>query len=328
MAYRLISSTRKLEKLLFRNLRQCNHNVSKNNSTFRTVLNQWRVFCEKPPKGFEKYFEPGSKQKGKDAKTEPQKEAKETKGKDAKQEQPKPPPKSTTTPPGGSKSYDQWSFGLFGGTGRGGSGGKPFGDGDRDKWYILGAGAAIAFLATVTLWEMGYKEIGWKEFVHSYLARGIVEKLEVVNKKWVRVRLLPGNTIDGANFVWFNIGSVDSFERNLENAQIEMNIEPPNFLPVIYKTEVEAASLSGILPTLLVIGFLIYMMRRSAEMMGGKKGRRGGGLFGGVMESTAKLINSNDIGVRFKSVSLLSDGPVSIEFFAGTWPAAKRPKSK
>jgi AFG3 family protein len=107
------------------------------------------------------------------------------------------------------------------------------------------------------------------------------------------------------NFVWFNIGSVDSFERNLENAQIEMNIEPPNFLPVIYKTEVEAASLSGILPTLLVIGFLIYMMRRSAEMMGGKKGRRGGGLFGGVMESTAKLINSNDIGVRFKSVSLL-----------------------
>jgi AFG3 family protein len=46
-------------------------------------------------------------------------------------------------------------------------------------------------------------------------------------------------------------------------------------------------------------GFLIYMMRRSAEMMGAR-GRKGGGLFGGVMESTAKLINSNDIGVRFR----------------------------
>lgn len=47
-----------------------------------------------------------------------------------------------------------------------GSGGKPFGDNERDKWYVLGAVAAIAFLATVTMVEMGYKEIGWKEFVH------------------------------------------------------------------------------------------------------------------------------------------------------------------
>lgn len=105
--------------------------------------------------------------------------------------------------------------------------------------------------------------------------------------------------------LWFNIGSVDSFERNLENAQMEMNVEPPNFIPVIYKTEIEASNLTGILPTLLIIGFLIYMMRRSAEMMGGRKGRKGGGLFGGVMESTAKLINSNEIGVRFKYVGSL-----------------------
>lgn len=56
----------------------------------------------------------------------------------------------------------------------------------------------------------------------------------------------------------------------------------------------------GMLPTILIIGFLIWMMRRSAEMMGGRRGKRGGGLFGGVMESTAKLINSSDIGVKFK----------------------------
>lgn len=102
------------------------------------------------------------------------------------------------------------------------------------------------------------------------------------------------------NVLWFNIGSVDSFERNLENAQIDMNFEPQNFLPVIYKTEVEAASFTGVLPTILVIGFLIYMMRRSAEMMGGRRGKRGGGLFGGVMESTAKIINPSEVGVKFK----------------------------
>jgi len=39
--------------------------------------------------------------------------------------------------------------------------------------------------------------------------------------------------------VWFNIGSVEAFERNFENAQVEMNIEPSNFIPVVYKTETE-----------------------------------------------------------------------------------------
>lgn len=102
------------------------------------------------------------------------------------------------------------------------------------------------------------------------------------------------------SILWFNIGSVDSFERNLENAQMEMGVEGSNFIPVIYKTEIEAASLTGILPTILIIGFLIFMMRRSAEMMGGARGGKRGGLFGSVMESTAKLINSSDIGVRFK----------------------------
>lgn len=34
--------------------------------------------------------------------------------------------------------------------------------------------------------------------LHSYLNKGIVEKLEVVNKKWVRVRLLPGQSVDGS----------------------------------------------------------------------------------------------------------------------------------
>lgn len=72
-----------------------------------------------------------------------------------------------------------------------------------------------------------------------------------------------------------------------------------NNVPVIYRNEIEASSFSGLLPTLLIIGFLIYMMRRSAGMMGGGS-RKSGGLFGGVMNSTAKLVNPSEINVRFK----------------------------
>lgn len=87
-------------------------------------------------------------------------------------------------------------------------------------------------------------------------------------------------------------------------------------MPVIYKNEMEASSFSGLLPTLLIIGFLIYMMRRSAGMMGGGAGgRKGGGLFGGVMNSTAKLINSNEINVRFKDVAGCEEAKIEIMEF-------------
>lgn len=38
-------------------------------------------------------------------------------------------------------------------------------------------------------------------------------------------------------FVWFNIGSIDTFERNLESAQWELAIEPTNQAAVVYTTE-------------------------------------------------------------------------------------------
>ncbi|PNF15812.1 AFG3-like protein 2 [Cryptotermes secundus] len=327
MAHRLLSTVRKLERLLWNGVKRGNIDTSllKRNLTLlqrapgapnlETVLQEWRLFCERPPKGFEKFFKPGgSKEATKSAKPSA-KEAKDA----PKQSQAPPPSKAAagsqpSKPPAPSKPYDQWSFGIFGSQSRfGRPGGKE--GGEKEKWIIIGLVGTLVLLGTLAYYEMGYKEIAWKEFVNNYLAKGIVEKLEVVNKKWVRVHLASGNTVDGSSVLWFNIGSVDSFERNLENAQIEMLIEPPNFVPVIYKTELEAASITGILPTLLIIGFLIYMMRRSAEMMGARGGRKGGGIFGGVMESTAKLINSNEIGVRFKDVAGCEEAKLEIMEF-------------
>lgn len=39
------------------------------------------------------------------------------------------------------------------------------------------------------------------------------------------------------NYLWFNIGSVDSFEHNLEVAQQEMELDPSRKVPVFYSTE-------------------------------------------------------------------------------------------
>lgn len=323
MAHRLLLTAGRIENLVLTGLRQGifdTHSLYRSLSQLsrtpgapkiRHLWEEWKVFCENPPKGFEKYFKKDPKstkevKSGNGIKEAP-KEAKETHSA-APESRPKP---SLGTPSSRQQPNQQWSFGMFGGT-RGG--GKPLGgDSDKEKWLLFGLVGVVGLVGMIALYEMGYKEIAWKEFVNTYLAKGIVEKLEVVNKKWVRVRLTPGNSVEGNSVLWFNIGSVDSFERNLENAQMEMSVEPPNYVPVIYRTELEASSLAGILPTVLIIGFLLYMMRRSADMMGGR-GRRGGGIFG-VMESTAKLINSSEIGVRFRDVAGCEEAKLEIMEF-------------
>ncbi|CAG0880975.1 unnamed protein product [Darwinula stevensoni] len=280
--------------------------ISRRRNILQSVWERWGpALCTgSPPKGFEKYF-PGGK---KDAKKQ-----EETEDKQDPESLPPPPKRESSSPPG-SKDPPWKDFNIFS-TSRGsktGGGGGGMGDGDRERLVAIGVLTALGLIGALTMYEMSYREITWREFVNDYLARGTVEKLEVVNKKWVRVRLHPGGSVDASTTLWFNIGSVDSFERNLESVQLEMNTEPQNFLPVIYKTELEAASISGILPTLLIIGFLIFMMRRSAQMMGGRPGRGGRGLFGGVMESTAKLVNPSEIEVKFKDVAGCEEAKVEI----------------
>lgn len=62
--------------------------------------------------------------------------------------------------------------------------------------------------------------------------------------------------------MWFNIGSTDTFERNLENAQIELNMGPENYIPVIYKNEVEGANLLSYIPYIIMWGkqLIIYFV--------------------------------------------------------------------
>lgn len=310
MAHQLLSLASKLERFVFnsaqkgrldhyqlwRQLSTLNNGLRL--SSIERLQQKWQLYCEKPQKGFEFFFKSGGRRNNV--------KCSEKNAKESEKKAEKPPPKS----PGGPKKDIEFSF-SFSGL-KGGGGGKSFNDGDK-KWIYFGVGAGICAILTVMASSSSHREITWRDFVNSYLNKGIVEKLEVVNKKWVRVRLIPGSSANGSS-LWFNIGSADTFERNLENAQLEMNIEPQNHIPVVYKSEIEPSHVVGYLPTLALIGFLLYGLSRSAQMMGGKGGGKGG-LFGGVMQSTAKLINSKDIGVRFKDVAGCEEAKIEIMEF-------------
>ncbi|KAJ2943349.1 hypothetical protein O0L34_g12156 [Tuta absoluta] len=257
------------------------------------TLNQWCELCEKSTKGLEKFLKPPSSEK-------------DSKSSDAANVQTDPLAKPKS-------SQDKWNLNIFAPGGSRGSGGPPNDNQDKNKWMIFGAVGLFNLLGLIAFSQLRYKEISWKDFVNLYLKNGIVKRLEVINKKWVRVKLKSGAASDG-KIVWFAIGSVDIFEKNLEKVQVDMNFNASNFLPVIYKTEAEASTLTGFLPTLLTIGFFIYMMRRSADMMG-RGGRKGKSLFGGVMDSTAKLINPTNIRVKFRDVAGCEEAKIEIMEF-------------
>lgn len=140
--------------------------------SLETIFEKWQLFCEKPPKGFEKYFKPGGAPK----------DTVETGEKKADSSQTKAPTSSTppsktqplSKPPGADTKKNDWNFGMFGpSAGKGGSGGsssgRPIGgDGnDREKWLLLGALGVVGIIGTLAFMEINYKEIGWKEFVNK-----------------------------------------------------------------------------------------------------------------------------------------------------------------
>jgi AFG3 family protein len=77
---------------------------------------------------------------------------------------------------------------------------------------------------------------------------------------------------------FFNIGSVDSFERKMEEAQDILGIDPRNYIPVVYTSEMSfQQELMRLAPTLLLIAGGIWFTRRQ---MGGMGGGAGGGMGG------------------------------------------------
>ncbi|XP_070694023.1 mitochondrial inner membrane m-AAA protease component AFG3L1-like [Pempheris klunzingeri] len=171
---------------------------------------------------------------------------------------------------------------------------------------IGAAGIATAFLFFYFR-ETGV-QISWKDFVHLYLSRGLVDHLEVVNKQYVKVIPAHGVNTSEVSYLWFNIGSVDSFEHNLEMAQQDLGLDPTQKIPVFYSSESDGTVLFSVLPTLMLVGFLLFATRKG-PMVGGRGGR-GGNPFS-MSESKAKIIKDN-IHVRFKDVAGCEEAKLEI----------------
>ena len=278
------------------------------------MLEYFQAWCSKPPKGFEKFFKDKPKTGGAMPDFPPPETPKSPpSSKEAKPKMPRAKPSKPRSQDLSELFKKGFSGGGGGGAGGGGGGFGNMSDPEKQKIATMVGLGLVAVLGMAFLNQSRYREISWKEFVGSYLSTGRVDRLEVINNKWVKVQLSSGMDNE---VLWFSIGSVDTFERNLDNAHADLGIEASRAVPVLYKSQMEASSVVSALPTLLLIGFLVWSMRRAGSMMGGMgKGGKGGGMFGGMMQSTAKIINPTEINVAFKDVAGCEEAKIEIMEF-------------
>jgi AFG3 family protein len=189
--------------------------------------------------------------------------------------------------------------------------------GNGIQLVVLGTSAALLYYVNGGS-SQNSREITWQEFRTAFLDKGLVDKLTVVNGSRVRVSLhsnatgtmYPGAPAGGGDY-YFSIGSVEAFERRLDEAQKELSIPSHERIPVAYHEEVSPFStVLHFAPTLLLFAGLYWMSRRAGSGGGG-----GGGIFG-VGKSKAKMFNKDtDVRVRFNDVAGMDEAKTEIMEF-------------
>lgn len=189
-------------------------------------------------------------------------------------------------------------------------------------YWIYGA---IALLIIGMQFFSGFgtsaKETTWKDFKNNMLTQHDVEQLVVVNKQKVEVFIKPSELGSGrykefskdayntGPHYYFTIGSVEYFEKQIEEAQKNFT-EEQRISPQYETREDHIGNLIGwILPIVIIVAIWIFIMRR---MTGG--GGAGGGQIFNIGKSKAKLFDKDGTKVKvdFTNVAGLEEAKVEV----------------
>ncbi|XP_047331275.1 ATP-dependent zinc metalloprotease FTSH 10, mitochondrial-like [Impatiens glandulifera] len=178
------------------------------------------------------------------------------------------------------------------------------------------------------------KQISFQEFKTKLLEPGLVDHIVVSNKSVAKVyiRSSPRNTrgkddvLEGEGAMveghgsdipstasksqykyYFNIGSVESFEDKMQESQEVLGIDPHDYIPVVYKSEVVwLQELLKFGPTLLLLGSFWFMASRGMQGglgVGGGGGKGGRNIFSIGKANITKVDKNAKNKVYFKDVA-------------------------
>ena len=182
---------------------------------------------------------------------------------------------------------------------------------------------AVIFFGLQMLNFDATKQTSWQEFNREMLQQQKVEKVVIVNKEIAKIYIkreyldeekfrdanqkpLGGASTKGPHF-YFEIGSVETFNQQLNDAQSEF--DQFEKISVTYKTEKDVFGdiLGWIIPLVFFIAIWFFIMKR---MSGGGVG--GGQIFN-IGKSKATLFDKAKVEVTFEHVAGLEEAKEEVE---------------
>ncbi len=193
------------------------------------------------------------------------------------------------------------------------------------KFNIIWVYAAIAiiFFGLQMLNFDATKQTSWQEFNRDMLQQKKVEKVVIVNKEVAQIFIKKeylgeekfrntnkkplGNSTNNGPHFYFEIGSVETFNQQLNDAQADFdNYDKIN---VTYKTKKDFFGdiLGWILPLVFFIAIWFFIMKRMSG------GGAGGGQIFNIGKSKATLFDKEKVEVTFEHVAGLEEAKEEVE---------------
>jgi len=183
--------------------------------------------------------------------------------------------------------------------------------------------AALIITTFLFNYSLSPKEITWQEFEVNLLQKGAIEKINVINNEVAEVfikkeladtpefkevmKVRWTNQVNPGPHYQFNIGSVDIFEKKLEEAQRNLSDEKKISVNYLKRSN----WLIDLLPWLFPVFLLLLMLRFFTRM--GPANQGGGSLFS-FGQSTARLLEKeNKSTITFKDVAGLEEAKQEIK---------------
>ncbi|MBL7745599.1 MAG: ATP-dependent zinc metalloprotease FtsH [Chitinophagaceae bacterium] len=192
-------------------------------------------------------------------------------------------------------------------------------------WWVYFFLLALLLVPSLVNTYSSGREITWQQFETDVISRKAVDKIVVVNNEKAEVYIKKefaadpyfrdvmkpsiGGGIKKGPHYFFNIGSVESFERKLEEAQKDITLTGRIPVSYIKRTNWFWSIMSWVLPFAVLLILWNFILRRSGTM--GGSGAGGTSIFN-FGKSTATLVEKEKSNVTFDDVAGLEEAEMEV----------------